>query len=252
MEPEAGWERSGASGGKALCLPSKGLMCHQSPPAVAQGTLASPPVGLGEGTDLWREGRMPSLQGPHVPPKPTRCRARDARLAACRTWKRDGPLEGRHSAFPSVPSGTLLLRLPEEKRLSALGKAECLPSKGLTFHQSQPAVAQGRSPRRLSDLERDGPLEGRHSAFPSVPSGTLFLTLARRKAPVGAREGRMPSLQGLTFHQSQPAVAQGRSPRRLSDLEKGRAFGGRHPAFPSVPPGTLFLTLAPKKSACRR
>ena len=154
-------------------LPS--LACRQA----RSSTLARRKAPIGA-----REGRMPSLQGPHVPPKPTRCRARNARLAACRTWRRDGPLEGRHSAFPGVPSGTLLLRLPQEKRLSALREGR-MPSLQGPHVPSKPTRCRAKDARLAAcrTWRRDGPLEGRHSAFPSVPSGTLLLRLPQEKRP---------------------------------------------------------------------
>ena len=107
-------------------------------------------------TGPWREGILPSLARRQAPlvvtgRKESACQARQGRQntfppggamcvagrfrdsmaltsgGACRTWLLDGSLEGGHSAFPGAPSGALTVT-GERKRLSALGKAECLPS----------------------------------------------------------------------------------------------------------------------------
>ena len=64
--------------------------------------------------------------------------------------------EGRHPAFPGVRQRAG----PMGKRLSALGKAECLPSEA---------------------LNEDVPSEGRHPAFPArVSAPALWESACRR------------------------------------------------------------------------
>ena len=86
--------------------------------------------------------------------------------------------------------------------------------------------------QRESAPER-GPSEGRHSAFPSVPLGTLTGTLPEKRLsalregrmPSLQREGRMPSLQGPMHRQvrrTAGALTAGQPEGRLAALGEGR------------------------------
>ena len=113
-----GGRTSWAFGGKAFCLPWRTLvrLCSLS---VHGGA----PFGA-------REGRMPSLQ------RPVLLRVRQVGMllgAAAGAGEHAGPSEGRHSAFPGARRCALLRCRCMEARLSARGKAECLPSKGPSF-----------------------------------------------------------------------------------------------------------------------
>ena len=150
----------------------------------------------------------------------------------------DGPLEGRHSAFPSAPQGALAARR-QEKRLTALGKAECLPSRdppGPSISGMDLPRGELAPPRRFEQKVTgppqgtNGPLEGRHSAFPSAPQGAL------------ASFTPGPSISGLDLLRGELAV-----PRQLEQKVTGAPQGtdgpleGRHSAFPSAPGGALVF-----------
>ena len=160
-----------------------------------------------------REGRMPSLQRPVLFVRTGGRGPDDAQRAwggacpvpyrVCRgAWERMG-FGGKAFCLPSCRQA----RWPcAEKRLAALGKAECLPSGGPSFSCASEGAAlpmrKGRGGGACPVAYRVcrgawgwmGPW--REGILPSlVPLGTLALF---RKAPGGAREGRMPSLQRVS------------------------------------------------------
>ena len=193
-------------------MPPKCLASAASPP---DGARSSPPTWRWAG--LWREGTLPSL----------------------------------------APSGAFPLASAVSAPGGALGKAECLPSKGpvhcalgpvvLRCHRSvwQTPQALPTAPEAARPLGMGGPLEGRHSAFPSAvrrfSSGKRCERASRR-----AREGRMPSLQGTRPLCPRPGrssmppklLASAASPpdgtRSSPPTWRWGPLEGRHSAFPSA------------------
>ena len=121
-------------------------------------------------------------------------------------WKWSS-VEGRHSAFPgaarrlsfanaaSAPDGAREARMPS--LLKALPRSGACPC---SLRVADPASSAGckltwNKSRNALMLRGNGLLlEGRHSAFPGAARRLSFADAA--SAPDGAREGRMPSLQG--------------------------------------------------------
>ena len=143
---------------------------------------------------------MPSLRGP----------ARE----------QGSPLEGRHPAFPRAVRRAGLL-LPKGKRLPAWGKPECLPSKARPVSKAAlwregilPSLAPSGALACSCLKENAYRRWGRQNAFPPRPGPRARRpfggkasclpsrrqargpALAKRRTPIGVREGRMPSLQG--------------------------------------------------------
>ena len=168
----------------------------------------------------------------------------------------------REGILPSLAPQGAFPSQTQPARLTARGKAECLPSKGLpnlrepvlvscasaTRHPRRTANSHGtnRATRRCT-VEMVFLLEGRHSAFPGAARRLSFANAA--SAPDGAREGRMPSLlKALPMSGSQSLFPARRRSGVLGGLQtrmeqiaqrvdapwKWSSVEGRHSAFPGA------------------
>ena len=126
----------------------------------------------------------------------------------------DGPLEGRHPAFP----GAHQRAGPMERRLSAPGKAECLPSEDTPL----PVTSADMRPR--PDLDIDGPLEGRHPAFPGAHQRAGPM---ERRLPAPGKAECLPS-------EDTPLPVTSADMRPRPDLGVDGPLEERHPAFPGA------------------
>ena len=139
-------------------------------------------------------------------------------------WAAGEAFRGEGILPSHAPQGAVLhMPVRRSARLSARGRAECPPPEGPDsepnhrginalrdlFHTSlQPAEdagsptrrEQGQAPRHWEGLK-----EGRHSAFPRAVRRAGCV--CEGKAPCGAREGRMPSLQKKTISMVHQRVA---------------------------------------------
>ena len=170
---------------------------------------------------------MPSLRGP-VHRRRTQGRGSTMTDRPCRS---DGPLEGRHPAFPCAPRGAHLPKKApggaREGRMPSLqGPVHCRRTQG------------PRSTMAERPCHSDGPSEGRHSAFPCALRGAHL----SKKAPDGAREGRMPSLQGPAHRRRTQGP---RSTIAERPCHSDGPLEGRHPAFPCAPQGAHLSKKAP-------
>ena len=121
----------------------------------------------------------------------------------------DGPLEGRRSALPSRqrvrrPYGTFS---HASDRTRTGQRMRCPYGRSLPMYRTE-----GRRMRVSSLTASDGrgdacvaPASGA-LLFASAPQGALIGCLPK-KAPIGAREGRMPSLQGPPLLQSRESAS---------------------------------------------
>ena len=220
----------GSSGGKAFCLPSR----RQARTTVCQ-----------EGA-CRRQGRQNAF-----PPKAHPQKVRQGREAS-RGSPRGQPLVKsgvkwgflwREGILPSLaPPGALK---PLAKKAPIGAREGRMPS----LQRPVPKVRQGReasrgSPRGKTSGQVGGqagiPLEGRHSAFPrAVRRAQPFA----KKAPVGAREGRMPSLQRPIPKVRHRDARRAEAPREGKPLVKSGVKWGflwREGILPSLaPPGAL-------------
>ena len=145
----------GGTLGKAECAPSEGPLLSRSRLPDQDGARTS--------TGPWSEGNLPSL-------KP----------------EQDGPLEGRHSAFPSADRrfSSLTVSVPG----GTLGRAECPPSKGPLLNCSRLPDRDGA--RVSTGLRREG-------VSPSLRAARRVLgraTFDKGKAPLTARQGGRDAL----------------------------------------------------------
>ena len=108
-----------------------------------------------------------------------------------------------------------------KKRLSALGKAGCLPSEGPTLSRTSAAEnevgASGYGQRRA--------LGARASCPRYAPRGALVRRRLRPCAPIGASEGKMPSPPGAALRLLQGRISVYAPPPRVVQNERLSAEG---------------------------
>ena len=146
---------------------------------------------------------------------------------------RGNGLPWREGILPSLAPQGAFPSQTQPARLTARGKAECLPSlrpsqcqraSPCSLPVGDPASSAGWRTRTEQIAQRvDAPwkwssVEGRHSAFPGAARRLSFANAA--SAPDGAREGRMPSLlKALPMSGSQSLFPARRRPGALGGLQ---------------------------------
>ena len=188
-------------------------------------------------------------------------------------------LPWREGILPSLAPQGAFPSQTQPARLTARGKAECLPSlrpsqcQGAcpcSLRVGDPASSAGWRTHMAQIAQRvDAPwkwssVEGRHSAFPGAARRLSFANAA--SAPDGAREGRMPSLlKALPMSGSLSLFSARRRPGTLGGLQthmeqiaqrvdapwKWSSVEGRHSAFPGAARRLSFADAASAPDGAR-